>query len=52
MQVKEWITLIVLLLMMAGCGVMGPPVPPNSIGVNVKRETDKKERIGREQRLQ
>jgi predicted small lipoprotein YifL len=52
MQVKEWITLIVLLLMMAGCGVMGPPVPPNSIGVNVKRETDKKERIEREQRLQ
>lgn len=49
---KEWIAVIVLLLMVAGCGVMGPPVPPNSIGVNVKRETDKKERMEREQRLQ
>jgi predicted small lipoprotein YifL len=51
-QVKEWITLIVLLLTVAGCGVMGPPVPPNSIGVNVKREIDKKERMEREQRIQ
>jgi hypothetical protein len=51
-QVKEWITLIVLSLMVAGCGVMGPPVPPNTIGVNVKRELDKKERIAREQRIQ
>jgi predicted small lipoprotein YifL len=50
--VKEWITLIVLSLMVAGCGVMGPPVPPNSIGVNVKREIDKKERMEREQRIQ
>ncbi|MEP6888997.1 MAG: hypothetical protein ABI945_11850 [Nitrospirales bacterium] len=52
MQVKEWITHIVLLLTVAGCGVMGPPVPPNSIGVNVKRQTDKKERMEREQRSQ
>lgn len=49
---KQWITLIVLSLMGVGCGVMGPPVPPNSIGVNVKREIDKKERMAREQRLQ
>lgn len=49
---KEWITLIVLSLMVAGCGVMGPPVPPNTIGVNVKREIDKKERMEREQRIQ
>ena len=49
---KKWITLIVLSLMVAGCGVMGPPVPPNSIGVNVKREIDKKEKMAREQRLQ
>lgn len=52
MQVKAWITLIVLLLTMDGCGVMGPPVPPNSIGVNVKRETDKEQRMEREQRVQ
>ncbi|WP_447985317.1 hypothetical protein [Nitrospira sp. Nam74] len=52
MQVKEWITLMVLSLMVAGCGVMGPPVAPNTIGVNVKREADKKERIAREQRIQ
>lgn len=52
MQVKPWITLIVLVLTVTGCGVMGPPVPPNSIGVNVKREIDKKERMEREQRMQ
>jgi hypothetical protein len=51
-QVKEWVTLIVLSLMVAGCGVMGPPVPPNSIGVNVKREIDKKERMEPGQRIQ
>ena len=49
---KGWITVIALLLMAAGCGVMGPPVPPNTIGVNVKREADKKERLAREQRIQ
>lgn len=36
-------------LFITGCGVMGPPVPPNSIGVNVKRENDK--RLEREQAL-
>jgi predicted small lipoprotein YifL len=51
-QVREWITVIVLLLAVAGCGVMGPPVPPNSIGVNVKRESDKKEKMERAQRIQ
>jgi hypothetical protein len=45
-------TLIVLMLTMVGCGVMGPPVPPNSIGVNVKREIDKKQKMEREQRIQ
>lgn len=52
MQVKGWIPLIVLTLTVGGCGVMGPPVPPNSIGVNVKRETDRQQRMAREQRSQ
>lgn len=52
MQVKGWIPLIVLTLTVGGCGVMGPPVPPNSIGVNVKRETDRQQRMAREQRGQ
>lgn len=33
---------LLVALWITGCGVMGPPVPPNSIGVNVKRENDKR----------
>ena len=35
---------ILVLLTVSGCGVMGPPVPPNTIGVNVKRHNDTVER--------
>ncbi len=52
MQVKGWIPLVVLTLTVGGCGVMGPPVPPNSIGVNVKREADRQQKMAREQRSQ
>jgi hypothetical protein len=34
--------IVLVALMVMGCGVMGPPVPPNSIGVNVKRGNDKR----------
>jgi hypothetical protein len=34
--------ILLVALATMGCGVMGPPVPPNSIGVNVKRESDKR----------
>jgi hypothetical protein len=34
--------ILLVALVTMGCGVMGPPVPPNSIGVNVKRENDKR----------
>ncbi|HKN86428.1 MAG TPA: hypothetical protein VJV04_06195 [Nitrospiraceae bacterium] len=49
MKANGWAAAIVLSLAFAGCGVMGPPVAPNSIGVNVKRHTDELER---ERRLQ
>lgn len=49
MKANGWAAAIVLSLAVAGCGVVGPPVPPNSIGVNVKRQMDALER---EQRLQ
>jgi predicted small lipoprotein YifL len=48
-RVQGWTALLLLSLAIAGCGVMGPPVPPNSIGVNVKRHNDT---VERERRLQ
>ena len=49
MKTNGWAAAIVLSLTVAGCGVLGPPVPPNSVGVNVKRHADALER---ERRLQ
>ena len=49
MAATGWTAFLLLSLTMAGCGVMGPPVPPNSIGVNVKRHNDT---VERERRLQ
>lgn len=52
MNANAWAGLIFLSLAIAGCGVMGPPVPPNSIGVNVKRHADALERERRVQATQ
>ncbi|MDQ6734670.1 MAG: hypothetical protein M3Z35_11265 [Nitrospirota bacterium] len=49
MTANGWTAFMLLSLTIAGCGVMGPPVPPNSIGVNVKRHNDA---VDRERRLQ
>lgn len=52
MNANAWAGLILLSLAIAGCGVMGPPVPPNSIGVNAKRHADALERERRVQATQ
>jgi len=39
--------LVAVLVASAGCGVMGAPVAPESIGVNAKRE---RERLGQQRR--
>ena len=43
MKAKGRTISVVLLLAVSGCGVMGPPVPPDTIGVNAKRRNDKVE---------
>lgn len=48
-SVKGAVTLLTLVAVLSGCGVMGPPVPPNTIGVNVKRRNDALERERRTQ---
>lgn len=52
MKANGWMASSLLALTVAGCGVMGPPVPPNSIGVNVKRQNDALERERRVQAAQ
>ena len=48
-SVKGAVAVLTLLAVLTGCGVMGPPVPPNTIGVNVKRRNDALERERRQQ---
>lgn len=41
---------VLTVLLTAGCGVMGPPVPPDTIGVGAKRKQEalEKERVEKE----
>jgi len=37
------VTAVLVLTVSAGCGVMGPPVPPDTIGVGAKRQAEKRQ---------